>query len=170
MNILTYLLYRHVLYSLYSLFAYSDHIQRDRTSTVEQFTLICLTVTVYLMQRFISDCFCVLCQYVRNVCWFCYLCYLFINQPNLFLGIAGLIGWVTGWVTFLWTQFLRIYKRHEFQTLHANSMWWYVDTHVIFFLIFGIFSKNAKCIDFLYMQMLMIHRRPHFLTLHVKNK
>ena len=46
------------------------------------------------------------------------------------------------WVCdFLSTRFFQdLYKMHEFLTLHAKSMWWEIDSRLIFFLNFRYFS------------------------------
>jgi len=41
-----------------------------------------------------------------------------------------------------------MYKRHEFQTLHAKSMWREVNVHVFFSLIYCIFQKIIQKFDF----------------------
>jgi len=51
---------------------------------------------------------------------------------------------VGGWLG----DFLRIYKIREFHTLHVNSMWWEIDTRVIFPLFFGIFPKKCEKLVF----------------------
>jgi len=56
---------------------------------------------------------------------------------------------VADWLgDFLLTKFLRIYKRREFQTLHAKSMWWKINANVgyfnIFPLFFDFFTKNTQ--------------------------
>ena len=55
-------------------------------------------------------------------------------------------------MSFLSMQFLRIYKRHEFITLHANSKW-KVDACIFFLIcdiIIIIFPKNTKKNDFFF--------------------
>jgi len=48
---------------------------------------------------------------------------------------SGWANWVAGWVTFFCLR-LTICKMHEFQTLLAESMWWEVDAHELFFCEF----------------------------------
>ena len=52
--------------------------------------------------------------------------------------------WANWLGDFLSTLFLRFYKRHKFQTLRANCMWWEIDAHLIFPLLLGTFPKNTK--------------------------
>ena len=47
-------------------------------------------------------------------------------------------------MTFLLTWFPIICKRHQLQTLHANSMWSEVNSHLFFFLISSTLPKNMN--------------------------
>ena len=61
-----------------------------------------------------------------------YVCKSLMHNAEVLRHLIGLTGWLTGWLgNFLSTRFLRIYKRHESQTLIANSMCWEVDVHLI---------------------------------------
>jgi len=54
-------------------------------------------------------------------------------------------NWVGDWVgEFLSTQFLRIYRRHEFLTLRVKSMWQEVNGHLMFFSISGILTGKIR--------------------------
>ena len=64
-------------------------------------------------------------------------------------GVFVLSNWVDGWVgDFLSTWFLHIYKRHEFLSLRANSIWWEVDAALPIrfsrFLNFRFFSEKFR--------------------------
>ena len=56
----------------------------------------------------------------------------------------SLTRWVAGWVGDSLSNRFFFYKRHEFQTLHANSMWWEVNARLIFFLNFLYFPENTR--------------------------
>jgi len=117
-----------------------------------------LTYWVFSLLHWNSLCTCLLCtkckQFVPvdadNVAG-SYLHVLCNNfYITFFLSTSEALRPVIGWqsVTFLSMQFLWIYKRHEFRTLCANSMWWEV-VALLVFLYFLYFQKNTQkfCID-----------------------
>ena len=87
----------------------------------------------------------------RSIDWLCER-YEILYYSSLQLWDArrelGLIGWLAEWVTFCQHDF-SIYKRHELQTLHANSIWWEVNAIAHHFFNFLCYSeKNMRNLIF----------------------